>query len=55
MNKRLKTIIVTGGLGSIGICLVNFFYNRDYNVIIIDNKKKSFFSKINFKKKNKFY
>ena len=54
MNNQLKTIIITGGLGSIGLCLVNFFYNHDYNVIIIDNKKKSFFLKMNFKKKINF-
>jgi len=54
MINNLKTAIITGGLGGIGIGIVKFFYNRNYNVIIIDNKNKIFFSKINFKKKKNF-
>ena len=51
MTNNLKTVIITGGLGGIGISIVKFFYNKNYNVIIIDNKNKIFFSKINFEKK----
>ena len=48
MTQKTKTVIITGGLGGIGIDIVNFFYKKNYNVIIIDNKSKFFFSKINF-------
>jgi len=54
MTNNLKTVIVTGGLGGIGINIVKFFYNNNYNIIIIDNKNKIFFSKINFEKKKNF-
>ena len=53
-NSKSKTIIVTGGLGGIGTEIVNFFYNKNYNIIIIDYKKKSFFSKIKFPIKDNF-
>ena len=54
MNKKSKTVIITGGLGGIGTSLVNFFYDKDYNVIIIDNKNKIFFTKMKFKKKKNY-
>ena len=54
MTNNLKTVIITGGLGGIGISIVKLFYNKSYNVIIVDNKDKIFFSKINFKKKQNF-
>jgi len=54
MTNNLKTVIITGGLGGIGISIVKFFYNKNFNVIIIDNKNKIFFSKINFEKKKNF-
>ena len=52
MNKELKTILITGGLGGIGFALVNFFYEKKYNIIILDNKNIAFFKKIDFKKNN---
>ena len=55
MNNKFKTVVITGGLGGIGMSLVNFFYDKGYNIIIIDNKNKIFFSKLDFKKKKKFY
>lgn len=54
MTKELKTAIITGGLGGIGLGIVNFFFDKSYNIILIDNKSRSFFSKINFKKKKNF-
>ena len=54
MINNLKTVIITGGLGGIGISIVKFFYNKNYNVIIIDKKNKEYFSKIKFKNKNNF-
>ena len=54
MNKKIKTVMITGGLGGIGFSLVKFFYNKCNNVILIDNKNKTFFSKIDFKKKENF-
>ena len=43
MNNKFKTLLVTGGLGSIGLSLVNYFYKKKFNVIILDNKKKILF------------
>ena len=54
MNNKFKTVVITGGLGGIGMSLVNFFYDKGYNIIIIDNKNKIFFSKLDFKKKKSF-
>lgn len=54
MNKKLNTLLITGGLGGIGINIVHYFLNNNYNVIIVDNKSKNFFSKINFKNKINF-
>ena len=54
MNKNLKTIIITGGLGGIGIDLVKFFYNKGCNIIIIDNKIKNFYYRLKFQKKKNF-
>ena len=54
MISNFKTLIITGGLGGIGLDLVKFFYNKNYNIIIVDNKNKIFFSKINFEKKKNF-
>jgi len=54
MNKNLKTLLITGGLGGIGMGLVKFFYNKNFNIIIIDNKNINFFLKINFNKQKNF-
>ena len=45
-----KLAIITGGLGGIGLDIVKFFYNKNYNLIILDNKKVSEFSKKNINK-----
>ena len=50
MNKEFKTVLITGGLGGIGLGLVKFFYDKKFNIIIFDNKNKIFFSRLNFKK-----
>ena len=42
MNKKLNTLLITGGLGGIGINIVHYFLNNNYNVIIVDNKSKNF-------------
>ena len=41
-----KTIIITGGLGGIGLNLVDFFYKNKFTIIILDNKNKNIFSKL---------
>ena len=41
-----RVAIITGGLGGIGLDLVKFFYNKNYNLIILDNKKISEFSNL---------
>jgi len=52
MTINIKTTIITGGLGGIGLDLVKFFYNKKFNIIILDNKSKNEFSKININKSN---
>lgn len=54
MSPNSKTMIITGGLGVIGLSLAKYFYNKNFNVIIIDNKSKILFSKIKFKDKVNF-
>ena len=56
MKKLSKTVLITGGLGGIGIELVNFFYKKNYNIIVLDNKKNAYFNnlKITKSKKNNF-
>ena len=54
MKKKSKTLLITGGLGGIGINIVKFFYKHNYNIILIDNKTHNFFSKVNFIKTNNF-
>ena len=44
MTNRIA--IITGGLGGIGLDIVKFFYNKNYNLIILDNKKVSEFSNL---------
>ena len=54
MNNS-KNLIITGGLGGIGLEIVKFFYKENYNIIILDNQKISFFNNleiINMKSKN---
>ena len=45
-----RIAIITGGLGGIGLDIVKFFYNKNYNLIILDNKKVSEFSNLNINK-----
>ena len=47
-----KTILITGGLGGIGLDLVKFFYNKKFNVILLDNKNKKEYLKLKIKNKN---
>lgn len=54
MLSNLKTLLITGGLGGIGIEIVNFFYKRDFNIIILDNKAKKIYTNIQFSKKKNF-
>ena len=54
MNSKSKVMLITGGLGGIGIRIVKLFYQKNFNVIILDNKKKIFFSKLNFDNKKNF-
>ena len=52
----MKNILITGGAGGIGLEIVHYFENKNYNVIILDKTLKKDFKK-NYKKikKNKFY
>lgn len=52
MINKNKTVIITGGLGGIGIEITRLFYKRKYNIIIVDNKINSSFKKIIFDKTN---
>lgn len=38
MISKNKKIIITGALGGIGLNLVDFFYKKNYVVIMVDNK-----------------
>ena len=45
--KKLKTtLVITGGSSGIGFKLVNFFLNKNFNVINIDKKKMNLKKKI---------
>ena len=52
----MKNILITGGAGGIGLEIVHYFENKNYNVIILDKTLKKDFKK-NYKKikKNIFY
>ena len=52
----MKNILITGGAGGIGLEIVHYFENKNYNVIILDKTSKKDFKK-NYKKikKNIFY
>ena len=52
----MKNILITGGAGGIGLEIVHYFENKNYNVIILDKILKKDFKK-NYKKikKNIFY
>ena len=52
MNKIQKTLLITGGLGGIGIEIVDFFYKKNFKIIILDNKSNNIFLNI-FKSKTK--
>ena len=52
MIKEIKTVIITGGLGGIGINLVSYFYSKNFNIIILDNKHKKYFLNLKIKKTN---
>ncbi len=52
----MKNILITGGAGGIGLEIVHYFENKNYNLIILDKTLKKDFKK-NYKKikKNIFY
>ena len=45
MNKKQKTLLITGGLGGIGYEIVDFFYQKNFRIIILDNKSNNIFLK----------
>lgn len=52
----MKNILITGGAGGIGLEIVHYFENKNYNVIILDKiLKKDFKKNFNKIKKNIFY
>ena len=52
----MKNILITGGAGGIGLEIVHYFENKNFNIIILDKTLKKDFKK-NYKKikKNIFY
>ena len=52
-NSKSKNILVTGGAGFIGSCLVNKLVEQGHNVVVIDNLSSG--KKENFSSKAKFY
>ena len=44
MNKS-KNVLITGGLGGIGINICRYFIQKNFNIIIIDNLPNKLFSK----------
>ncbi len=48
----VKNILITGGAGGIGLEIVNYFENKNFNIIILDKASKKNF-KTNFKKPKK--
>ena len=48
----VKNILITGGAGGIGLEIVNYFENKNFNIIILDKTSKKNF-KTNFKKPKK--
>ena len=49
-----KTVLITGGLGFIGINAVKYFYKKKFNIVIVDNLSRSGSSKnLNLLKKKK--
>jgi len=52
MIKEIKTVIITGGLGGIGLDLVYYFYKKNFNIIILDNKSKKEYLKLKIQKSN---
>ena len=52
----MKNILITGGAGGIGLEIVHYFGNKNYNIIILDKTSKKNFKKNYTKiKKNIFY
>ena len=45
MNKKQKTLLITGGLGGIGSEIVDCFYQKNFTIIILDNKSNNNFLK----------
>ena len=54
MIKKQKTLLITGGLGGIGSEIVDYFYHKNFKIIILDNKTNNIFHNI-FKSKTKNY
>jgi len=48
----MKNILITGGAGGIGLEIVHYFENKNFNIIILDKTSKKNF-KTNFKKPKK--
>ena len=45
MSKKQKALLITGGLGGIGSEIVDFFYQKNFTIIILDNKSNNNFLK----------
>ena len=53
MNSKQKTLLITGGLGGIGSEIVDFFYKKNFKIIILDYKSNNIFLKM-LKSKNQY-
>ena len=51
----MKNILITGGAGGIGLEIVHYFENKNYNVIILDKTLKKILKKIIKKLKKIFF
>ena len=38
----VKNILITGGAGGIGLEIVNYFENKNFNIIILDKTSKNY-------------
>ena len=43
--QKVKNVLVTGGLGGIGLNICKLFIKKNHNLVIVDNLPKKFFIK----------
>ena len=45
MNK-VKNVLITGGLGGLGLNICKLFIKKNHNLVIVDKESKKSFSKV---------